>query len=586
MCQSQRMVGKRFVFYLLLPLLFLPSLSWSADSAAPVKVAILPFTMHTPPDLAYLQDGIREMLASRLAWQGKVQVLDRAQTAQALQGMKSDLALTDAMRIGSSLKADYVLFGSITALGQAISIDAKMAPVTRQGEPIALYAQTKSLDEVIPRINQFAQQVNQKVFSRPVEADTGAAADNEALATRNPEFLIPDSMVANDRISYLNPNFVELTPEGSLRQPGLWRSQTFQGGIMGMDVGDLDGDGQMELVAVMADRVMVTRRQAGGLKTVATFIGDKVDRYMWVSVVDLDRDGRSEIYVTNLKKRNETLPGVSESVLGSRGFTEDLSSFGLSFTGDKLQIICKEAPYFLNAVELPKRGKVLLGQQKGRITEDAFIGEISEMQLRGGSLVPTAPANLPRQCNIFNFAKADINGDHADEYIIIDKSNHLIILSATGDQLWKSDTIFAATTNIFEGKVEDRRYNDVDLYAVPSPIVVTDINKDNIPEVVVNRNTENAARFLPKSMQYFDRGSLVSLSWDQLGLVENWKTREISGMVTSVRLADLNKDGTLEMVATLVLSKDFLKLGDAKSTVFSYDLNVSQAKGAQELPKK
>ena len=39
------------------------------------------------------------------------------------------------------------------------------------------------------------------------------------LATRNPEFLLPGALVSGDKVSYLNPNFVEMTPEGSLRQP-------------------------------------------------------------------------------------------------------------------------------------------------------------------------------------------------------------------------------------------------------------------------------------------------------------------------------------------------------------------------------
>ena len=135
----------------------------------PVKIAILPFTMHTPGELNYLQNGIRDMLTSRLGWQGKVQVVDRAETEQAVKGVK-DISINDALRIGGALKADYVLFGSITGMGQSISIDAKMAPISGKTEPVAFYAQTKSLDEVIPQVNQFAQNINQKVFGKPDES--------------------------------------------------------------------------------------------------------------------------------------------------------------------------------------------------------------------------------------------------------------------------------------------------------------------------------------------------------------------------------------------------------------------------------
>jgi hypothetical protein len=91
---------------------------------------------------------------------------------------------------------------------------------------------------------------------------------------------------------------------------------------------------------------------------------------------------------------------------------------------------------------------------------------------------------------------------------------------------------------------------------------------------------------MPQGMQYWDRGEIVSLSWDQMGLVENWKTREISGMVTSIRVGDMNNDGTTELVASLVLAKDFLKLWESNSTIFSYDLNVGQAKGDVKVTVK
>ncbi|GKT08677.1 hypothetical protein DSTSK_19820 [Desulforhabdus sp. TSK] len=569
-------------FCILALLVSVPSALWAAEGAeAPVKVAVLPFTMHAPGDMAYLQDGIRDMLTSRIAWQGKVQVVDRAATTQAFQGSKGDLSQAEAVRIGSNLKADYVLFGSVTAMGQSVSIDAKMVPVTGTGEPLPLYAQTKSHDEVIPQVNMFAQQINQKIFKRATDMPQTAAADNEGLGNQNPEILVPDAMQSGDRISYLNPNFIEVTSESSLRQSGVWRSQTFSGGIVGMDVGDLDGDGQVEAVTVTRDEVTVYRRQAQGMKTIAKFTGEKVDRFLSVSLVDTDRDGRAEIYVTNLRRLNKVNPAGSENIYGA-GYTDELASMGFQFVGGKLQQIFKNAPYFLNGVDLPKRGKVLLGQAKGSIKDGAFKGDIYEMQLRGGSLSPSVPANLPSRCNVYNFARADINGDHAEETILIDSSNEMLILSATGDQIWKGDRLFAATTNTFEAKVEDRRYNSVDVYAIPSPIVITDLNNDGIPEIVVNRSADSVARFLPNSLKYFDKSEIVSLSWDQLGLVENWKTRDISGMVTAIRLGDLDNNGSTELVGSLVLAKDFLKLWDSKSTIFSYDLNVSKQAPARQ----
>ncbi|MHC1744146.1 MAG: FG-GAP-like repeat-containing protein [Syntrophobacteraceae bacterium] len=557
-----------------------------AAEAAPARVAVLPFSMHTPSQLHYLQDGIRDMLTSRLSAPGKVTVIEAAATQQAMGSIKGDVSAADAVRIGKTLRADHVLYGSVTSMGQAISIDAKMASVSGDKEPLSLFAQTKGLDDVIPKVNQFALEINQKVFGRTGEASMASADDNVSV-NRNPELLLPGSAMANkDRISYINPNFVEITPESALRQGGIWRSQTFNGGTLGMDMGDIDGDGKMELVTVTWDTVTAYRREANGLRVIGSYKGTNTDNFIWVTLVDTNRDKVPEIFVTNLKKKLSTRSTGDEASMGDRGYTEDVGSFCLSLAGGKLQPVGKPVPYFLNGVVFPGRGKVLLGQQKGSVTDGPFMPTIVEMQLMGSTLTTGQAMALPEQCNVFNFAVGDINNDRANEYVVINRQRSLLILSHTGEQLWKSEDTFGATTNSFEGKVMDRRFNFVENYSLPCNMLITDLNKDGIPEIVLNRNTDTKGALLPQGLQYWERGEIVSLSWDQQGLVENWKTKEISGMVTSLRVGDLKNDGSSELVLSLVLAKDFLKLWESKSTILSYDLNVGSAKGSATAEAK
>lgn len=541
---------------------------------SPVKIAILPFAMHTPQNLNYLQSGVREMLTSRLAWQGKVQVIDKAQTEQAAKGAK-EISQTEAVRIGNALKADYVLYGSITGMGQSISIDAKMAPLSGNGEPVSFFAQTKSLDDVIPQVNNFAQEINGKVFGKPSEKTQTASSEAEDLATKNPEFLLPGALQAGDRISYINPNFIEVTAEGTTRQSGIWRSQTFNGAIVGMDVGDVDGDGKAEIVTIQPKKLTIYRKEYQGLKVVATFEMSVVDRFVWVAVADPMKEGKSYIYLTNMHYRG-TSRQMGDTMKDIPNTGEEVSSLVLTLSGNKVQIVADKIPYFLNTIQLGPR-KVLVGQQQGAKDEKAFKGDMYEMQLRGGSLAPAAAISAPQGCNVFNFVKADLKNDHSDQVVVLDDSHNMKISSAAGDTMWKGGGIFGATTNTFEARVQDRRYNLVDLYAIPSPMLVTDLNKDGIMELVVNRNTTSGDKFLPDSMKYYDRGEIVSLSWDQLGMVENWKTRELSGQVTALRIGDLDGSGKNQLVVSMVHEKDLLKFSDAKSSIITFDLNVNKA---------
>ena len=546
------------------------SIALAQQSPTLSKVAILPFTMNAPNDLAYMKDSIRDMLTSRLAWQGKVQVIDRASVDQAMRSRKTGLTPEEAVAIGKGLKADYVLFGTVTAIGKAVSIDAKMVPIKADAEPVDLYSQANSLDDVIPKINQFAELVNRKVFGRSTDM-AQSSTEIDTSATMNPELLIPQMMMPGGKISYLNPNFLEVTPEGALRQPGLWRSQTFNWGILGMDVGDLDGDGQQELVTVSHNNIIVYKRIEGALKAVANHHGDKLDRFTWVVAVDANKDGRSEIFVTNLRRFSQPEKQIDKGGL-TANVDWDPSSLVLSYSGAKLTVVADKLPYFLSAVELSQRGKILIGQRKGM--DNAFRSEISEMQLVGNTVKTLVSLPVPNRCNVFNFAKWDINGDGADEVVVIDHENKLLILNTQGDQIWKSDSRYGATSNMVEAKVVDSRYAQIDYVSINSPILITDLNKDGIPEIIVNDNL-GQGRFMPEGIKYYDKSQITSLSWNQLGLVENWKTMEVGGMVTAFRIGDLTKGGVPQLIGSMVLAKDLLKVWDSKSTVFSYDLNIA-----------
>ncbi|MGC9966729.1 MAG: hypothetical protein ABSE08_15095 [Syntrophobacteraceae bacterium] len=577
------MLDTKTVILCALPLLFLtwfaaPGMAAApAGETGPARVAILPFAMNTPANLNYLQSGVRDMLSSRLAWQGKVQVVDKSETDRAFTKGAKEVSLSEALRVGATLKADFVLYGSITSTGQSVSIDAKMASVSGKTEPVSFYAQTKNLDEVMPQVNLFAQQINQKVFGKPEEKTQTASAEAEALATRNPELLLPGAAASGDKISYLNPNFVEVTPESAMRQSGFWRSQDFQGGILGMDVGDLDGDGKAEIVTIQMRKLTVYKKENQGLRVVGTFEGSSVDRFTWVSVAETSSEGKSYIYLTNLRTKNSSMPAPADQAKDPIAQGVDVSSYVLSYSGGKLQVIAQTIPYFLNAIHLGHRGKVIVGQRQGDKYTSAFSGGIFEMQLRGSSLVPGPEVSAPKEANVFNFAKADINNDRIDEIILVDDSHRLRILNMSGDQIWKGGGIWAATTNAFESKVEDRRWGMSDFYAIPSPVLITDLLRNGTPEIVVNRNTTSFDKWLPNSMKYYDQGEIVSLSWDNLGLTENWKTRELNGQVTAVRIGDIEGSGKKQLVVSMVYARDSLKLYDSRSVIFTYDLNVKAA---------
>ena len=185
--------------------------------------------MHAPSNLAYLQTA--SATCSVLGWPGG----ESAGSRQGRNGPGSQGCQGRCLS-GRCRSNRQISEGGLRSVRQRHGYRpiaehrCKDYPGCRTGQQPVLSTQTRTMDDVIPQINNFAQEINQKAFGRPsegVQQAKGSEADD--LANRNLSFSFRLAM-SNDRISFINPNFIEVTPEASLRQPGIWKSQT-SGGV-------------------------------------------------------------------------------------------------------------------------------------------------------------------------------------------------------------------------------------------------------------------------------------------------------------------------------------------------------------------
>ena len=120
----------------------------AAAGAQPVKVLILPFTIHAEKDLTYLREGIEDMLSTRLAIEGKTVLMDPDLAEEGL-GSLTDLDQLTVMALGQSLGADYVVYGSLTVIFENISTDAHFVDIGQQKTIVTFNRTGKSLGDII-----------------------------------------------------------------------------------------------------------------------------------------------------------------------------------------------------------------------------------------------------------------------------------------------------------------------------------------------------------------------------------------------------------------------------------------------------
>ncbi len=138
---------------------------YTAFASDPETLAVLSFNINADKNLDYLKKGISTMLYSRLTWPEKVVVVPPKKMASVEAGLKklsgSKLVYETARKTGSR----YVIYGTITSLAGAFSIDAKVFDTTEK-QYMAFFEQSKNSDDLIKKVDYIAAAINHKVFDR------------------------------------------------------------------------------------------------------------------------------------------------------------------------------------------------------------------------------------------------------------------------------------------------------------------------------------------------------------------------------------------------------------------------------------
>ena len=504
------------VLTFLMGLLICPVTStWSQarDSQKTYKVAILPFLIHSQENLDYLREGIYDILASRITVEGRITVVDRTTVERALyeeRPMRLDEA--SAEKIGMRVGADYIVLGSITKVGDYISLDARLISITEDKPPLGVFAQTKGIDDVMMKIGDFSQDIGNKILGRR------AVAGRAGEPGRSPQ-------IQRDRTR--------------LDTEGLKKSQTFSFEIKGIDIGDVNGDKKNELVVMDHHDLYIFKYDGEKLNLLQKIEAGYQYDFLTLDVADVNRNGYAEIIVSAVVE-------------------DDVRSFILEYEEGKFRKITEKSGWFFRVLEHPKEGPVLMGQQMG--SEGLAVGPIYKMVWKKKSFEKGPKMPFPKETQIYSLAMADVRGKGKPELIRFDRLEYLNILSDDGKDSWGGKDRFGGTNNFYETRKkreEGYRHFEAPPWRVfiPGRIVVRDLDGDGTPEIIVNKNEFTTGTILEKVKAY-EKGEVYNLVWGENKLVTNWKTREITGYITDYQVKDIENKGEEELVVGVVLIQE------------------------------
>lgn len=300
-----------------------------------------------------------------------------------------------------------------------------------------------------------------------------------------------------------------------------WNGPVWPGAApVGVEVVDIDGDGALETIVAFRHGLEVGRFKGQVYSRVAQLEFNLSRNLLGIDAADSDGDGRPELWVT---AENDGR----------------LDSFVVVWDGKGLKETLKNLPWWLRAVDLPGQGRTLLAQRMG--TSD-FEGAIVPVTVAAGVFKPGSPLALPAGTRLYGLTRLE------NLTVRLTGDDHLQVFATGGELLYESDDLYGGS-ELFVPRPDPRLSGrDADVrHAYLSPRLEAVSGRTLLAPV--NIGGRGMAR-----QREFKQSRLDLLTWDGMTLRVVRPGRIEPGWLVDFRRADVDNDGTTEIVSLIELT--------------------------------
>lgn len=539
---SRRFLPAIWAFTLLFLMMQVPAMA--------ATYVVAPFAVSGAQGYSYLGQAVPSMLTSRLYLQGKFEPVGRQDAALKEKAPASKDA---ASAMARKFSADYVIWGSVTVMGDQASLD--VSALSPDGK-VWKEAATSPVNALIGGVQNVADSINVEVFGR-TDVTRSAAAPSGAPSSA---FVMNESYGRVQNGTYLNPS---LRYQGTEDDRSQIRSQMLGFECLGMEVADINGDGKNE-VLLLNDNTLNAYVWRDGNKLVEIGTYDLPASMKPVLARHFKQDGKNYVILTGFSKT-------------------DSSAYSqvLQFSQGKFNVVVRNVRRYLNVAKIPPLyAPTLIMQDSDR--SKVVSGSVYEGRIRGDEVVRGGKlSNLPSQATVFNFSwiPAD-KGKRGDHLALIAENETLLTFDDRGHRLAGTEDTYSGSSVYVEGDrgigalSASRESSDMVLYYVPMRMPVVDLDRDGRYELIANKPVTAAGKLFSNYRTY-PQGEIHAMLWNGMGMELLWKTRRIKGTVCDVSVADVNNNGKIDLVVSV---NSYAGLGSGIKTrcaVYLYPLDTT-----------
>jgi hypothetical protein len=540
------MLKKTCLHTLLSTLLILIFIGTAAAEEA--RIAISVFQVNSKEDLNYLQSGLSSLLPPRISLPGKIAVVDNSAVRRALSPPQADYSLGKKSELTRSLAVDYLLTGSLTKFGDAISIDAFLYDAAEPERSSPFSVSCMGLNDLIAQVHVLATDLQRRIIygnapEQPIPSAPTPIQNQPALAPHTAPTVQTQPIKPTPAI-VLAPAPPVFNPEPS-REYIIMHSP-----FRSMAAADLSGQGHQSLL--LADQLDVRIYTLSPEELIHTeTVRSKTDEaIVQIDTFDLNNNGRAEIYINSYAN-------------------DRTNAFVVEYTDDAYVRIAEQIPWFFRTYSDTNDSSMLLGMELGNF--NPFFGTAFRVIWKDDKPVLAGEYSIPGGISPFSSSRYDINGQPPGEFIAFSKGLFsldfkLFVFTTTGRILWKDPEGYGGEPNTFERTTVGENTGTKE--PIPLRVYCGDINNDRRTDILVPRNTKTKKGLLG-ALTTYNRGEMLSLSWDGTSLIQNWSSQVMEGYISDFLVTDIDGDNALEL---LVLTVSFPNLiGKARNSIRIYE---------------
>jgi len=495
------------LFVLLLSVIFFLPLKTHASEKT---LAVFPLVMYADQSKSFLRQGVRSMLISRLAGGGIEIISDKDIEPLLTEKEKEGIASKKrAKELAGKLQADFAVFGSITTLGAGCSLDLSLLVLIGDRPRLKRVSEAVDEDRLIPRLADIAYKLRAIIEGK--ETSTRKIAAPSTVLPREESVKGLFSRVGGEKRTPAGTEkglFFEPTRESWGFKPTGRISLKMS--VMAFDTGDLDGDGEGELVILGRKKLLLFKGEGGSFVFKNSLKPSIGEEFLKVTIGDINKNGRPEIYLVSL--------------YGQRARTSVYE-----WTGSFKKLYSKSG--HMQVIRGPGKGRSLLFFQDSKL-EEFFSGRIFIMGYEKGK--PTKVESLPKLkgAQFYTMALFDVDKDGNAEYLGLGKGSTLHVWDKTGKVLWKGDKQLGGTNNAI--MLGDTTPGDLPpSISINSRIVITDIDGDGKKEILAVENIPLVEHVL--NLMVYIESKLIAYRIEGLNLLPAWTTRKIKYCMTDIQ---------------------------------------------------